>query len=313
MKKIIGFIILAALGAITLNAQTPWYLIGNAPVIGNFLGTTNAQSLQLKTEASQPINLYTSAGVGTFNTGRLTIKGSYVGTSGNGLIGIGDMGTNCAFLPQNLLHQHTTSITRTNFHQFTNPATGSGANNGFLFGQPANSLTGEIRQQEDAPIIIYTGNLNAAQMLERMRFTTGLGGDGVGNWNTISNATKINISSGGIATVPFNFPVACLNIGYDLPGNASGGRRPWMDIGTYYSSNSDHMYTGLLDMGSNRKDAIVNFGDDPQYNAFDNSVQNPENIRGFIYFNTISIHKKLHTAIIGRRAITTRHRYIIQT
>nr|MBK9651726.1 hypothetical protein [Bacteroidota bacterium] len=75
--------------------------------------------------------------------------------------------------------------------------------------------------------------------------------------------------------MPFNFPVAYLNIGYDLPGNASGGRRPWMDIGTYYSSNSDHMYTGLLDMGSNRKDAIVNFGDDPQYNAFDN-IQTPK-------------------------------------
>ena len=203
------------------------------------------------------------------------------------------------------------------YHQFTNGNTGITVLDGFRIGltYTAPVTWVDMMQQEDAPIRISTGNNNIAptQMLERMRFTTGLGGDGVGNWNTIANATKINISSGGIATVPFNFPVACLNIGYDLPGNASGGRRPWMDIGTYYSSNSDHMYTGLLDMGSNRKDAIVNFGDDPQYNAFDNSVQNPENIRGFIYFNTISIHKKLHTAIIGRRAITTRHRYIIQT
>ncbi len=51
-------------------AQTPWYLIGNAPSTGDFMGTTNTEPLELKTTNTttpQPINFHTN------NTQRATI------------------------------------------------------------------------------------------------------------------------------------------------------------------------------------------------------------------------------------------------
>jgi hypothetical protein len=257
-----------------------WRMLSNNGTAGDKFFVSNpsgSNSINIGGVKGGAVNFYTNATDPLLPLNmRFRMLGGY--NANNGLIGIGDMGTGAIpFDPASQLHQHRNNNNYL-YHQFTNGNTGvttlDGLKIGLTYTAPVTWV--DIMQQEDAPLRISTGNNNVApsQMLERMRFTTGLGGDGVGNWNTIANATKINISSGGIATVPFNFPVACLNIGYDLPGNASGGRRPWMDIGTYYSSNSDHMYTGLLDMGSNRKDAIVNFGDDPQYNAFDNSVQN---------------------------------------
>nr|MBA3987450.1 hypothetical protein [Flavobacteriales bacterium] len=53
-----------------------WDLSGNAIAVGDYLGTTNAQPLIIKTQLTQPINFHTN------NTQRMTI------TSG-GLVGIG--------------------------------------------------------------------------------------------------------------------------------------------------------------------------------------------------------------------------------
>lgn len=64
----------------TVSAQTPWYLTGNTPSGTNFLGSTNAQDVRLKTEQSQAIRFYTTAGAGTFNNERMTIlNGGNVG------------------------------------------------------------------------------------------------------------------------------------------------------------------------------------------------------------------------------------------
>jgi hypothetical protein len=42
-----------------LQAQ-PWVISGNTPAAANFLGTTNAIPLNLKTQLAQPINLLTT-------------------------------------------------------------------------------------------------------------------------------------------------------------------------------------------------------------------------------------------------------------
>jgi hypothetical protein len=55
-----------------------WLVTGNA-VLGNaFLGTTNGQDLNLKTENPLNINFYTNAGAGTFNNLRMIIRGNNV-------------------------------------------------------------------------------------------------------------------------------------------------------------------------------------------------------------------------------------------
>ena len=65
-----------------LKAQTSWIFPGNSPGATDFLGSTNAQDLRLKTEQSQNMNFYTNAGAGSFNNLRMSILGS------NGWVGI---------------------------------------------------------------------------------------------------------------------------------------------------------------------------------------------------------------------------------
>lgn len=116
-----------------------------------------------------------------------------------------------------------------------------------------------------------SGVAAGALSIQRMRIANGFGGDGVGNYGTIANGTKIAISRGAAATTMF-FPVANFNIGSDVSGSPSDGRRDWMEVGTYYAYETDHMYTGILDMGSDEKDAVINFGADPDVNT--GGVQN---------------------------------------
>jgi len=75
MKKrilLIGFVLLSVSN---IKAQN-WNLGGNVATGTSFLGTTNAQPLNLKTEMSQPIYFYTNSGAGTLNNLRMMINGS---------------------------------------------------------------------------------------------------------------------------------------------------------------------------------------------------------------------------------------------
>jgi hypothetical protein len=88
MKFIHLIISLTFISGVT-SAQTPWILTGNTVGSGNFLGTTNAQPLEIMTTSTsppQPINFYTngaqqmtindggSVGIGTtFTNSRLTV------------------------------------------------------------------------------------------------------------------------------------------------------------------------------------------------------------------------------------------------
>jgi hypothetical protein len=63
-----------------VNAQVPWYLTGNTPSSTDFLGSTNNQDINIKTEQTQNINFYTNAGSGTFLNQRMIItNGGQVG------------------------------------------------------------------------------------------------------------------------------------------------------------------------------------------------------------------------------------------
>ncbi len=72
-KKLVLSISLVLCLIITLNAQTTWDLTGNAlSTTGQFIGTTTAYALELKTtntSTPQPINFYTN------NEPRMSITG----------------------------------------------------------------------------------------------------------------------------------------------------------------------------------------------------------------------------------------------
>ena len=76
------------------------------------------------------------------------------------------------------------------------------------------------------------------------------------------NVTRVGISYGG-GIAPITQPLAMLHLGY----SSNPGYRNWMDIGTYMAKG-DNMYVGLKDeavppgLGSNRQDAVINWGDD---------------------------------------------------
>jgi hypothetical protein len=128
------------------------------------LGVLTVPELTVKNEDPMPIGFYTGAGAGTFNNMRMRILGNY---NGNGLIGIGDMGTGAApFAPQQLLHQHYNQ-NASNFHQFTNLNTGvtvdDGLRVGLLYDVKTNKSIACFNLLENAPMQFFT---NAKLQLE---------------------------------------------------------------------------------------------------------------------------------------------------
>ncbi len=187
-----------------------------------------------------------------------------------GYVGIGNNFIN----PVSRLHVQQGS-NQTVWFQMTGNNTNSTANDGLRIGvlNPVNGRYDvEIRQQENAPMNFFTTDSSAIK--ERLRLWYGRGGNGTGGWNTNGGITKLFISHDGTGANYLPPGVAMLNMGRIGAVNSSGGARPWMDVGTYYHFDSDNMYAGLMDMGNNRKDAVINFGDDPQFNPPDASVQN---------------------------------------
>jgi hypothetical protein len=204
-------------------------------------------------------------------------------------VGIGDF-ANAGFYPASALHINTNYFTG-----LPNPISYSPASFGEVFRTDCPNdlvtywrmfrgatLYGNIWNNGDNHFIVEApvGNLllnsqgtgTSATSIERMRLSSGPGGNSTGGWDNTNDGTEVIINRRA-GSPPMFFPQANLNIGSDLNSYASGGRRPWQEVGTYYNFDSDHMYTGLLDMGNNRKDAVVNFGDDPAHNG-EASTQN---------------------------------------
>ncbi|HKR04470.1 MAG TPA: tail fiber domain-containing protein [Bacteroidia bacterium] len=183
----------------------------------------------------------------------------------------GDVGIGSSFSsPASRLHMHNDGNNDLYF-QMSTFSGNSAATDGFRIGVlnsggSSGSSDVELRQQENFPMKFYTGDGNTT-VVERFRIWYGFGGNGTGGWNNTPGITKAFLSHYGTGTPIQYMPdtVAMLNIGSRGAGNPSGGRRSWMDVGTYYNWDTDNMYTGLLDSGAtNRKDAVINWGDDVQ-------------------------------------------------
>jgi hypothetical protein len=102
--------------------------------------------------------------------------------------------------------------------------------------------------------------LRASATASRMFFYTG--GVNIGNQRMIvSQAPGTNNPRVGIGNYLLSEPETYLHIGTDISPNS--GFRTWMNIGTLYNNNSDNMYVGLRQLGTDRHDAIINWGNNP--------------------------------------------------
>jgi hypothetical protein len=187
----------------------------------------------------------------------LIIKGSNNGVSG--YVGIGDLSY---FNPQSLLHlcRDASEI----YTQFTTTPTGYGANDGLKIGvfSTVNFPSGfgdpiaEVRNQENTALMLLSNNG------ERLRITqTGALNNGVtfNPGSLADNLTRIGISHN--PSTPITRPLSLLHLGYNVDNpNSNDGWRPWMDVGTFTSQESDHVYLGLKPE-SNGADAVLSWGD----------------------------------------------------
>lgn len=241
--------------------------------------------------------------------------------TGVGLMGLGNtFGTNATGMsaanyidPQSLLHMSydwRTGLTneRFGFMQITyrrdganTPGTGETDNDGFRFGIDNTLVTTDgiqhlnayLRWQENTPFVIQTDWDNTpggVKSGERMRITS-IGAPGVvapagasGN-----NITRIAISHSG--NQPITNPRSLLHLGYNTStapvggGALEDGWRDWMDVGIFTNYESDNMYIGLKNEGSDRNDAVINWGDNQASGTGQNNGS--DNLR-FIFTSTTS-------------------------
>jgi hypothetical protein len=149
-------------------------------------------------------------------------------------------------------------------------------------------LSGYLRWQENSPFIIQSDWDNSAggiQNGERMRIAT-VSSPGVPNPGLNANTTRVAISHNGAQ--PVTAPRSLLHLGYNtgLNSQTSGavdGWRPWMDIGTFTTNGTDNIYVGLKSEGTDRHDAVINWGDNQ--NGGLTGTTGPDNLR-FIFTST---------------------------
>lgn len=216
--------------------------------------------------------------------------------TGVGLMGLGNtFGTNATGMsaanyidPQSLLHMSydwRTGLTneRFGFMQITyrrdganTPGTGETDNDGFRFGIDNTLVTTDgiqhlnayLRWQENTPFVIQTDWDNTPGGIksgERMRITSiGAPGVVVPAGVTSNNITRVAISHSGNQAI--TNPRSLLHLGYNTSsapiggGQVDEGWRDWMDVGTFTNHRSDNMYVGLKNEGSDKSDAVINWG-----------------------------------------------------
>ena len=252
-------------GAIGIGQFTGYNLPSALTVDGNLMPTATGEVFSTNGPASvtQAWRMYKGSGTGTeiFNirndNGSATPYDVTLGTLQNGnlnfkagnwprmtidyntgYVGVGDYSI---FSPVELLHQHLiVSSNFGNWHQFTNDVTGSQPYNGFKLGinYTHDLLTfasfysrAEIKQQEDAPLWIFTKND------PRMTFTTRLI-DG-------SDRTGVGINEYGVGPILNPRSILHLGVDYSSPGNF-GGWRTWMNVGTFCGLQHDFAFFGII-------------------------------------------------------------------
>jgi hypothetical protein len=241
--------------------------------------------------------------------------------SNDGLFGIGNtFGINgigslagLYVRPQALLHLSYSNL-QSIWSQYTNRdlstggigtgGTGETATDGLRIGILGNNNanangTAAIYNQELKPILLSTNaNSNTINPIsgatgERVRITsvntpTNLPAGGMGIYNPGSipnNITRMSVSHN--PSNPVTRPLSLLHLGYNTGQNSinassTDGWRPWMDIGAFISDSSDNIYVGLKDEGNDRRDAVVNWGDNQNGGL---TGSGPDNLR-FIFTST---------------------------
>lgn len=208
-----------------------------------------------------------------------------------GHVGIGPMFSNTQF-PQNRLHMNAED-NLANFLQISNQnGTGATGTDGLQIGYPTTAptfLTAHINQHENDNMVMLTNNG------ERLRLSQ-IGNISIPNMNPAgiaNNITRVSISRDPAS--PVTRPLSLLHLGYNTglvstTANSTDGWRPWMDIGTFASNGTDHVYIGLKDEGGNvvsdRQDAVLCWGDN-QINSGLPPNNGPDNFR-FIFTSTTS-------------------------
>jgi hypothetical protein len=176
-----------------------------------------------------------------------------------------------------------------------------GSNNALING------TAAIYNQEKRPLLLSTDartntiTPNSGVTNERVRVTsvstpTNLPISGMGVYNpsvftpNTSDTNKTRVSISHDPTRPVTRPLSLLHLGYNTGLNAlnpasTDGWRSWMDIGTFTNNGTDHIFVGLKREGTDRSDAIVNWGDNQNGGSTGNL--GPDNLR-FIFTSTLT-------------------------
>jgi len=84
--------------------------------------------------------------------------------------------------------------------------------------------------------------------------------DGTARLFTEVKGDLLAVTPSGNVGIGTNNPLSMLQIGDEV----GGGYRPWMVRGTLVSQNSDTVFFGLKNEGSDRKDAVIAWGDNPE-------------------------------------------------
>lgn len=258
-------------------------------------------------------NLTTADDLDGLHVARFTGGGNF--GLGN-TFGINPTGTpaNLYVSPQSLAH-YSLSNFRSVWQQFTNrnttlnSGTGENATDGLRIGIVGNSNlnvngTAAMYSQEDRALLFSTNaNTNTMNVLtgntqERMRIMsagtpTHLASGAFGVYNpagVASNLTRMSISHN--PAQPITRPLSLLHLGYNtgltsIPAGSTDGWRNWMDIGTFTTNGTDHIYMGLKQEGTDRLDAVLNWGDNQAGTPITN--QGPDNLRFIFTSSTTSI------------------------
>jgi hypothetical protein len=166
-----------------------------------------------------------------------------------------------------------------------------GIDNDIISSGGTSSLSSYLRWQENTPFIIQTDWNNTPggiQQGERLRVSS-INAPGVPNpLNLNANTTRVAISYDG--SNPITQPRSLLHLGYNTgtllgPGGAADGWRNWMEIGAFTSNGTDNMYIGLKNEGTDRMDAVVNWGDNQVSGTMPGQNNGPDNLR-FIFTST---------------------------
>ena len=88
--------------------------------------------------------------------------------------------------------------------------------------------------------------------------------DGTARLYTEVKGDLLAVTASGNVGIGTNNPQSMLHIGDGLPTPPTGGYRPWMVRGTLVSEHTDNVFFGLKNEGSDRKDAVIAWGDNPE-------------------------------------------------